>query len=328
MKKLIAVLLALCLCAGLIPAAFAAETPIDPEEFPVLGRKVYAANKTDTLFSKHKSLTLNCHFSDGSNPDGLIYWTADGEYNQTGGEQAFYLKGRTIYVMIYDEETGDMDCQCAVNVNPDTTPRTIFVAETEEEFVALEHEELLALYEEDGRIHICTRYDETQSREFVEEMLYQEYAGQIIYDDTAVDAESYEYLQGVFTAELDGETATVYIQTVDFDLPEPMAARILRASFERDIENMMTLTVVVDPGSDHEFTESLTVPANNNFSLFYIGSSSVPMVSFDDADGTVVTHWDRMSDHTWYVFTNPDEELVERHEALVAELESAKEAAK
>ena len=43
---------------------------------------------------------------------------------------------------------------------------------------------------------------------------------------------------------------------------------------------------------------------------------NVPFVFFHDPDGETLIHWDRMSDNSAYVFTNPDEELTARFQAL------------
>ena len=111
---------------------------------------------------------------------------------------------------------------------------------------------------------------------------------------------------------------------VEYDTPEPVASRTLRAGFERASENMMTVTFVVDGGTDHEFSRALTVPTNSEAGQVF---GDTPWVCFSDADCETLSHWDRMSDRTIYIFTNPDDELNDKYQALLAQVQQATEPA-
>lgn len=69
----------------------------------------------------------------------------------------------------------------------------------------------------------------------------------------------------------------------------------------------------MDPGSDHEVTKTLTLPKNVENGVYDNGHS---YVIFDDEECTTVSHWDRMSDHTWYIFTDPSSDLVDKYTEL------------
>ena len=316
MKKIFAVFLALCLCVGLLPSAFADEASL-VEKYVELSHKVYEANTADALFAAHKSVAYSyiCPVNDSFN--GFEYQTADSRYAEWGLNKAAYTKDRIVYQMFQDEETGNLDMYCGAELNRDYRIHYTFSPDTEEDFVDLEHDQPTDIFEKDGFLHICSRYDEEMSRGWIEYLFSQEYAGQLISDESIVDPESYEIVQSMLSVEQDGEMKVIYIMAAEYDQPEPIACRILRAGFERDSENMMKLAVVADAGTDHELSVNYTVPVNCENKIFYDG----PVVLFDDADGTVLTHWDRMSDHTWYVFTEPDDALAERYQTMVEELE-------
>ena len=93
---------------------------------------------------------------------------------------------------------------------------------------------------------------------------------------------------------------------VAYDEPEPLPAVALRAAFERAGGPTMTLTFVVDPGTDKERTRTVTVPVNSVLDIY--GSPAV----YDDAGATMPTSFDGMEDHTFYVFTDPDRAVTGR----------------
>ena len=57
----------------------------------------------------------------------------------------------------------------------------------------------------------------------------------------------------------------------------------------------------------------MTVPANTACDAI---CQSAPFVYFYDLEQTRCTGWDRMSDLTVYLYTNPDEALVQRFQEL------------
>ena len=317
----LAVLSVMSLC--LVPAlAEAAETP-DEAAAVAFNHRVYVANRLDTLFSSHESVAYS--FTYPLNPENpwFVWETSDSMYQEWGTNGAQLDRDRIVYNMSCDAETGALSSACGVNFDPDYDPFYSYVRETEEAFFDAAHDHVTRIDEQDGLIHTVSEFDETLSQQYVENELGMEYAGQTIRTELFLDPETYELVKSVETMLQDGEETVVCVLVAEYDTPEPLTCRTLRAPFERASENTMTMTYVIDPGTDHEIKRELTVPTNTEASQMF---GEAPVVYFNDADCKTLSHWDRMSDRTFYIFTNPDEALTaefqELYEKVIQELQS------
>lgn len=316
------VLMALSMCSV---SAFA-DAAEEPDEAAAIefNHKIYEANRLDTLFGRHESLTFSFVYPEEPGRTWFVWETSDCMYQEWGTQAAQLDRDRVVYAMNCDEETGAVSVHCGVNVEPDYNPFYSFVRETEEAFFDPAHDHVTRIWEEDGAIHGASQFDETLSRDFVENELELEYTGQTIRTEIAVDAETYELLKSVETMVQDGKETVVCVIDMGYDMPEPLACRTLRAPFERNTENAMTASFVVDAGTDHAFSRELTVPVNTDAGMMF---GDVPFVYFNDPDGETLAHWNRMSDLNMYIFTNPDEELTARfrtlYDKVIQEMRSA-----
>lgn len=307
----LAVLMALSVCS-ISAFADAAEEP-DVATAVEFNHKVYEANRLDTLFGRHDSITFSFVYPEEPGRTWYVWETGDSVYQEWGTKTASFDRDRVVYSMNCDEETGAVSVSCGVNVEPDYNPFYSFVTETEEGFFDPAHDHVTRIWEENGAIHSTSQYDETLSSKYVENELGLAYTGQTIRTEIVLDAETYDILKHVETMVQDGEETVVCAIDVEYDKPEPLACRTLRAPFERNTENMMTVSFVIDHGTDHEISRQLTVPVNTDAGMLF---GDVPFVYFNDPDGETLTHWDRMSDLSLYIFTNPDEELTVRFQTL------------
>ena len=307
----LAVLTALSLCAaGAFAEAAQAPNEADAVEF---NHKVYEANQLDALFGRHESVAYTFTFPlDPENP-WFVWETSDRVYQEWGANGARLDRDRIVYSMSCDAETGALDAGCGVDYDPDYDPFYSFVWQTEEAFFDPEHDHVTRIDEQDGVIHTVSEFDETLSRQYIENELGMEYAGQTVRTELFLDAETCELLKSVETMVQDGEETVACVLAAEYDTPEPLACRTLRAPFERASENMMTMTFVIDPGADHEIKREITVPANTEASQMF---GEAPIVYFNDADCETLSHWDRMSDRSFYIFTDPDEELTAKFQTL------------
>ena len=316
------VLMALSMCSV---SAFA-DAAEEPDEAAAIefNHKIYEANRLDTLFGRHESLTFSFVYPEEPGRTWFVWETSDCMYQEWGTYAAQLDRDRVVYAMNCDEETGAVSVHCGVNVEPDYNPFYSFVRETEEAFFDPAHDHVTRIWEEDGAIHGASQFDETLSRDFVENELGLEYTGQTIRTEITLDAETYEILKSVDTMVQDGVETVVCVIDVEYDMPEPLACRTLRAPFERNTENAMTVSFVVDAGTDHVFSRELTVPVNTDAGMMF---GDVPFVYFYDPDCETLAHWNRMSDLNSYIFTNPDEELTARfrtlYDKVIQEMRSA-----
>jgi len=315
MRKTLALILVVLILLCMVPASVFADTAEEPDEATAaeFNHKVYEANRLDTLFGRHKSLAYSFVYPEEPGRTWFVWQTSDCAYQEWGTSAAQFDRDRVVYTMNCDEETSAVSVSCGVNIEPDYNPFYNFVGETEEEFFDPAHDHVTRIWEEDGEIHSTSQFDETLSRKFVENELGLKYTGQTIRTEIILDAETYEILKHVETMVQDGEEIAVCVIDVKYDLPEPLACRTLRASFERNTENAMTVSFIVDAGTDHGFSRALTVPVSTEASLMF---GDVPFVYFNDSNGETLAHWDRMSDLNLYVFTNPDEALTAKFQTL------------
>ena len=326
MRKLfvaaLSVLTVLSLC--LLPAfAEAAQAP-DETAAVEFNHKVYEANRLDALFSRHESVAYAFSYPVEPGRTWFVWETREGIYQEWGTYCAQLDRDRIVYSMRFDEASETLSAVCGVNIDPDYDPLYSFVMKTEQEFFDTEHDHVLEISQEDGLIHLVSEFDETLSQKYVEQELGMEYVGQTIRTELFLDADTLEILKSVETLVQDGEETEACVIDVEYDTPEPVASRTLRAGFERASENMMTVTFVVDGGTDHEFSRALTVPTNSEAGQVF---GDTPWVCFSDADCETLSHWDRMSDRTIYIFTNPDDELNDKYQALLAQVQQATEPA-
>lgn len=326
MKKLLfivfCVLMALPLC--LVPAfAEAVDTQIGAADVE-FNHKVYVANQLDVLFSRYESVAYTLTYPLNPENSWFVWEMSDRVYQEWGTNYSQLDRDRIVYSMSRDTETGALSTGCGVNYDPDYDPFYVVVSETSEEFFDDEHDHFTRIDEQDGLIHSVSEFDEMLSRRYVENELEMEYAGQTIRIEFFLKPETYEVVKTIETMIQDGEETVVCVIEAAYDTPEPFACRVLRAGFERASENMMTITYVIDADTDHEIKRELTVPTNTEASQMF---GDVSLVYFNDAECETLSHWDRMSDRTFYIFTNPDEALTVKFQTLydkvIQELQSA-----
>lgn len=302
MKKIVAILLILCLC----PLCAWAETAENAEDvsFEKLTHAIFEANQLDALFSRYESVQFQ--FSDPNAPDGYdVIWETKDVYFQTYVDWfAHWEKDQAYYEMRWDAETDSFSLTAGYDYDPYYTPYCF--AETEEDLWAAEHDHPLDVSEKDGQIIVTTQYDETLSRETMED-LGLEYAGETVMSRLIVDTETYEISEFCKYVLEDGKEKVINTVRVSYGQPEPVVCRVLRAAFERGDVETVNVTYMFDPGTEHEIEKTITMPANTNCYML----CGVPYVYFYDLEQTIVSGWDRMSDLTVYVYTNPDEALTE-----------------
>lgn len=314
MRKMVGTLILLTVFMLCAHSAFA-EAP-DEAAALAFNHQVYEANQLDALFGRHEAVSYT--FSYPLNPDmnGFVWETKDCIYQEWGRNASQFERDRVVYTMVYDDATGEANVYGGVNYELDYDPLYCFAGGTEEEFFDVAHDHQTSIEEVDGMIRGASQFDDVLSKQYIEEYLGLEYTGQTIKTEMVLDAETYEVLKSADIMVQNGEETVVFELTVQYDTLEPIASRTLRASFERKIENMMTVTFVIDHGTDHEIIRELTVPANMEAGMMY---GSTPYVYFNDANCETVSHWDRKSDLSIYLFTNPDDELNERFQTLLEE---------
>lgn len=318
MKKMIAVLLILCLC----PLGALAETAADLDDGDIAGlyQAIFEANREEALFSRHESIAYKVYNPDAPDSYDVIWETAEQYYQSFGEAFAVWARDQVYYMMNWDPEAGGFYLTCGYDYDR-CYNIFCFAGDSAEDIFNPEHERLTDRFEEDGRLYLITEYDETLSLETLEGM-GREYAGQSVKSKLVMDAETNEIVEYYQYVTEDGEDTVIYYMAMSYDQPEPFACRVLRAAFERDARNTMNMTYLIDPGTDHETVRTLTLPANTDCRFSAV---TTPYVYFYDPDCTRMSGWDGMSDLTVYIYTNPSDELTEKFMALYNATESNQE---
>ena len=299
MKKLTVILAALFLCV--MVSAASAEVPPE-EEFRELNHNIWAANLFDSVLSRHESYSIRWDHDYISTYQN-VYQTKEGSFTEWSSGSVEYIRPDQWGCASYpDPDTGYASPIIFADVGPNVSTHIQTSTETEEESFDFEHDTLTGVEYKDNLIYIYSRYDEEKSRTFMEDWFDAEEPGMIVTTESIVNAENLDGLAFWYRGEKDGETVVLAHITVEYDIPEPSACRILRSILEEESPNMRTCRLYVQSDTDGELFYENTVPVNCPCNVFASGS-------------------DYLSDCTFYVFLNPDSELLLRYEELYRQAE-------
>ena len=321
MKRLLAMLLSLCLTLGLFAGGClqaAAEglsaQELDEVTWKELKQEVYRVNQRDALIKRHSSLKYSFDYS--FTPDWKFYvWeTADGKFTDWLPEYASYERPDRVSYCLNTSDEGERWLHLTLEMITDYEPFYNLMWIDEESFLDFERESFTGSYTEDGLLHILTEFDESKTQELIDAFIGGDYAFDGGVGEMVLDPETLEIVQIGFSLQKDGEVLPAYTVTAEFDTPEPDECIMLRTVFEREA-NMMTVTAVSDAGTDREFIVSAELPKNSGVSF----ESDEGTAIFSNPEYTRMSNWDCMSDMTFYFVSEPGEALADRSAALATE---------
>ena len=275
-------------------------------DYAEVSERVYEANKLDAIFGNHGSVQYCLTFDKDQRPDMpcFIYETPDMAYSEDR-DAAFYADRAGFYQMWTDGAWSDLyyTFDFVNGFDPHLNAGYQIMPESPEEWWNPAEETPLDVWAEGGSVYLKSVYSEAMSRAFIETWLPGAYAGQTVTVLAAADQQTYELTSLVYTLfDQDGQVVgTPLIYSIDYDLDEPRACRNLRACAERSSELTAELTIIMNPGTDDEVIETMTVPAGST--VIYVSDSGMSL--YEDADCTVpASRWDKLSDMTWYLAPN------------------------
>ena len=272
-------------------------------DYAEVSERVYEANKLDAIFGNHGSVQYCLTFDKDQRPDMpcFIYETPDMAYSEDR-DAAFYADRAGFYQMWTDGAWSDLyyTFDFVNGFDPHLNAGYQIMPESPEEWWNPAEETPLDVWAEGGSVYLKSVYSEAMSRAFIETWLPGAYTGQTVTVLAAADQQTYELTSLVYTLfDQDGQVVgTPLIYSIDYDLDEPRACRNLRACAERSSELTAELTIIMNPGTDDEVIETMTVPAGST--VIYVSDSGMSL--YEDADCTVpASRWDKLSDMTWYL---------------------------
>ena len=272
-------------------------------DYAEVSERVYEANKLDAIFGNHGSVQYCLTFDKDQRPDMpcFIYETPDMAYSEDR-DAAFYADRAGFYQMWTDGAWSDLyyTFDFVNGFDPHLNAGYQIMPDSPEEWWNPAEETPLDVWAEGGSVYLKSAYSEAMSRAFIETWLPGAYTGQTVTVLAAADQETYELTSLVYTLfDQDGQVVgTPLIYSIDYDLDEPRACRNLRACAERSSELTAELTIIMNPGTDDEVIETMTVPAGST--VIYVSDSGMSL--YEDADCTVpASRWDKLSDMTWYL---------------------------
>ena len=272
-------------------------------DYAEVSERVYEANKLDAIFGNHGSVQYCLTFDKDQRPDMpcFIYETPDMAYSEDR-DAAFYADRAGFYQMWTDGAWSDLyyTFDFVNGFDPHLNAGYQIMPDSPDEWWNPAEETPLDVWAEGGSVYLKSAYSEAMSRAFIETWLPGAYAGQTVTVLAAADQQTYELTSLVYTLfDQDGQVVgTPLIYSIDYDLDEPRACRNLRACAERSTELTAELTIIMNPGTDDEVIETMTVPAGST--VIYVSDSGMSL--YEDADCTVpASRWDKLSDMTWYL---------------------------
>ena len=224
-------------------------------------------------------------------------------YSETR-DAAFYATKDSFYQLWLDDASSELyyTFDFINGYDPHRNAGYQIVPATSEEWWNPENETPVDAYRSDDVLYLESVYDENMSRAFIRQWTKDDYDGQTVSAVLAADPDSYELLALIYTVtDRDGQiTGSPLIFSVEYDADEPRACRNMRAIAERSAESTADLTLVLNPGTEGEVTESMTVPVGST--VIYVTDSDSSL--YEDTGCTVPAgRWDKSSSMTWYLVT-------------------------
>lgn len=276
------------------------ETP-SLAEMKEINHKIYVANRREELLKNHKSVAYSFKRESIYDLAHYYYIMKDFQYLE-GDDWAEINKGRMTY-KVYGRLNADyvsMLYEFNLLANPEADLYQ-YVSATEDGWQDYDHDTLVDCYTLDGKIHLFSQMDEVSSEVYATTILFEEYEGQTYRQETILDATSYELLfDYVFRKDGDKEEL-VATHTIEYDIDEPAACSIMRVAFEKQSENMMTVSFVADPDTEQEIAVTAEIPVNNECTFIMDDMENFAIYTDRDCTEPVTEHWNRMSDITYYI---------------------------
>ena len=336
MRKLFvaALFVVMTLSLSLIPAfaeaavdgASRRDIPLDSDEFKALQHEVYEANQLSALLERHESVTFDVSDAPKNDYDWRDYWyiTRDACYYESPSTTQ-YETDRRFYTLT-DPDAG-AQLMYGLDLCSDYDLWTVagyqFPPKDEADWSNSELEEHDACYVENGLLVLRDRRNpEASEAWFAEHVPYETYDGETVYTEVIADAETKEIIEfNDYLEDRDGAMRRAVHHTAAYDEPQPRRVRNMLAAIEHYCEHVVTVTFVVDSGTDHERSGSLTMPVGGV--AVYRCDHSESAIICDDPEANSVTHYDGMQDRTFYIITEPSEAQVERYQAQAQAIREA-----
>ncbi|MCR5727041.1 MAG: hypothetical protein K6G24_06210 [Lachnospiraceae bacterium] len=163
-------------------------------------------------------------------------------------------------------------------------------------------DEVISLKEENGRIIYIGRLNK-ENTEDVKEAWELETDAEQLCSEFVVDAETYEVIYEIIYDENDEDkeplVTTMYFYDAYEENEKLEECTLMRAMAKRTELGTVTCTVVVDPGTENEYTRKITVPTGEPL---YFKTTEIEKIAYKNAKCTKkIKEWDTKSDLTMYV---------------------------
>ena len=260
--------------------------------------EVYEAGSLPTLLEKHDSVYIQR--TENNEVYHEDYFSK--EYNYTfysytpESEYAFFLTNHSYYMYF-----NNVDVRVII-LTPDGMMdiESLFAEEIDGNIFSenLLNDTIVSVTEKDGKMIVTSVSDS-------EELAIYEAEGWILgKEETVLDAKTREVIfeKAYYTAIETGETyeGATYI-TYEGDIPESMKKFV---AYDKQTENLHTVTIVSNPGADNEKTESIQVPNGLRVAITDLADVEEPLYTlYADAacTQTFEGEWDVNTDLTIYV---------------------------
>ncbi len=290
--------------AGTAPSASGRiDLNLTEEEFRELDHKVFLANKQETMFERHSSQSIVYinSFPSSENSAYAYYITPDSVY-QEFTNFILYDKDGFEYQVFGIDDPSTAEKWCILDFREDwKSSLWRYVQDDEKLWMDYDHDHFVSAFTEEGKLHFLTRFDEELSRDYCENTIGAQYEGEIYTSETMYDENNYDLLAVVIRKELNGITEVVNTILFEYDAEESSSKLLFRMMFEHFDEDPVTVTITIDPDTEHEASKTVKLPPHVGAAYFCDDIETVE--AFDDRECTIPrnTLWDRVSDLTMYL---------------------------
>lgn len=307
-KLLAGIVLALGLIIGVNAAPFAGAnaatkkskteqqvTTPTKKELRSLAKKIVKANQIEKLIKKHGSVLAY-------NNGWIVYADKECSYTRTDEyTYSSYADKDTSYTLSWgDEPEGYYTLELDKNADMYDATHARYYIEGNLSADMFAEDEVVTLEEKDGTIILIGKMNEKESQEVIAGWKL-DVDTEHLYYRTVIDAKSYEILSSDLYAEND-ENNILHRTSLIYGLEDKLGeCYLLRAMASRTEMDQTTCTVIIDPGTENEYTKKITVSRGEP--LYFI-STEVEEVTYKNAKCTKkIKEWNTETDITLYVKT-------------------------
>ena len=287
-----------------------------------IAHKLFEASQIENILKNHESCAYTWDEPTKEDSNKEYHYVEKDLYYREWSNGIYRLDLIPERLVVSTEWAVPAPFSVGVNLNAELTSYKPFNVDNEEDFYTPDSEIIKDIYTQDGLLHFMTEYKKEDAEDFASYYGEELGNGKVLTDYVA-KADSYEPKELVIKLVKDNKEKVLFISQMEYDIETPSQVYILYSYLLRDSREFMNVKFHVNKGQDSAFDIEFDVPKYTEVNLYHDGLAGQldGFVYFNDLECTTLTRWDRASDFERYVFTEPSQELVDKFQECLNNLQ-------